>query len=455
MSYRRLALLSFFLIFFSWPVLAGAEDLAPIISGEVKIFDLDGRYKGGFPILGETEAGAGINWAIGDVVGDNKKELLVCTPVGEETKVIVYDNSGKKLTEFVPFPNFFGGCYIATAKIDTDDKDEIIVSAGFSGGPYVKIFDYDLQKSGFFAFNKNLRNGVRALGADLGTDGLVEIIAFTNYNQEAELAFFGNDNHKFLSTKLGGMGTNGISVAIGDFFGNGKKNIAISGGFGSEPIINILNIKGEVIKTINYHRGDYRGGLNLTAVDTDGNGKDELIIGESFAGSGILSIYDIDGLIKAIKIYDSDYKNGLKGVVTDWDGDGKKELLAVPERVGKEINSAYKSIAIDLKKQKFNRYQDGKLLDSFLISSGKAKTPTVRGVFSVYRKRPNVRMSGPGYDLPNVPWVLSFYGAYAIHGTYWHSNFGNPMSHGCVNMRTPEAKMVYDWSEIGTPVVVY
>jgi lipoprotein-anchoring transpeptidase ErfK/SrfK len=59
------------------------------------------------------------------------------------------------------------------------------------------------------------------------------------------------------------------------------------------------------------------------------------------------------------------------------------------------------------------------------------------------------------YDLPNVPWVASFNGPYTIHGTYWHHNFGYPMSHGCINMFTPEAKIVYDWVELKTPVIVY
>jgi len=66
---------------------------------------------------------------------------------------------------------------------------------------------------------------------------------------------------------------------------------------------------------------------------------------------------------------------------------------------------------------------------------------------------------GPGspdnYDLPGVPYVLSFTGPYTIHGTYWHSNFGHRMSHGCVNMYTPHSKWVYEWAPMGTPVIVH
>jgi len=60
-------------------------------------------------------------------------------------------------------------------------------------------------------------------------------------------------------------------------------------------------------------------------------------------------------------------------------------------------------------------------------------------------------MSGPGYRLPNVPHVMFFYKAYALHGTYWHNNFGQPMSHGCVNLRTEDARWLYEWSGPAVP----
>jgi lipoprotein-anchoring transpeptidase ErfK/SrfK len=59
------------------------------------------------------------------------------------------------------------------------------------------------------------------------------------------------------------------------------------------------------------------------------------------------------------------------------------------------------------------------------------------------------------YDLPGVPWTLYFtaQGA-AIHGAYWHNEFGNPHSHGCVNLPPKEAKLMYDWAQLGTTVIV-
>ena len=89
------------------------------------------------------------------------------------------------------------------------------------------------------------------------------------------------------------------------------------------------------------------------------------------------------------------------------------------------------------------------------VSTGTYLYPTVTGRFAVNTKYSSQRMTGPGYDLPGVPWVMYFYSGYAIHGAYWHNNFGTPMSHGCVNMRPGEAEMLYAWADYGTEVYVH
>ncbi len=113
-----------------------------------------------------------------------------------------------------------------------------------------------------------------------------------------------------------------------------------------------------------------------------------------------------------------------------------------------------REIVVVLSTQRTYAYQDGVLQRSAIISSGLPDTPTVRGDFRITRKLPTRHMVGPGYDLPNVPWVSYFFAGYAIHGTYWHNNFGTPMSHGCVNMTTADAKWFYDFAPVGTPVHV-
>lgn len=112
-------------------------------------------------------------------------------------------------------------------------------------------------------------------------------------------------------------------------------------------------------------------------------------------------------------------------------------------------------IDIDLSQQMLYAYDGDTLVNSFVVSTGTSAHPTVTGTYYVYVKYRYSDMTGPGYYLPDVPYTMYFYSGYAIHGTYWHNNFGTPMSHGCVNMRTSEAGWIFDFSEIGTPVVVH
>ena len=99
-------------------------------------------------------------------------------------------------------------------------------------------------------------------------------------------------------------------------------------------------------------------------------------------------------------------------------------------------------------------YEDGVLKKAALVSTGLPATPTVQGDFKIYRKVRRQRMSGPGYSLDNVEWVMYFYQGYAFHGTWWHTNFGQPQSKGCVNMTNADAKWFYDFASLGTPVHV-
>lgn len=115
-----------------------------------------------------------------------------------------------------------------------------------------------------------------------------------------------------------------------------------------------------------------------------------------------------------------------------------------------------KRFLIDISQQMLYAYEGDTLVRSVLVSTGRAETPTVLGTYSIQIRLASTRMTGccPYYDLPNVPWTQYFYKGYGIHGTYWHSNFGTPMSHGCVNLPTDEAKWAYDWATYGTPVIV-
>lgn len=118
-------------------------------------------------------------------------------------------------------------------------------------------------------------------------------------------------------------------------------------------------------------------------------------------------------------------------------------------------SSGVRWIDVDLTHQLLSAYEDQKLVRITSISTGLPNTPTPAGQFHVWIKLRADTMSGPGYHLPNVPYVMYFHGGYGIHGTYWHANFGQPMSHGCVNLPTEEAEWLYNWAEVGDLVNIH
>jgi hypothetical protein len=84
------------------------------------------------------------------------------------------------------------------------------------------------------------------------------------------------------------------------------------------------------------------------------------------------------------------------------------------------------------------------------------KWSTPLGPHPIWRKVISLHMSGGttggGYDLPGIGWTTLFVGTgIAIHGTYWHNNFGVPISHGCVNARPEDAKWVFRWTKPDVP----
>jgi len=113
-----------------------------------------------------------------------------------------------------------------------------------------------------------------------------------------------------------------------------------------------------------------------------------------------------------------------------------------------------KWILVDLSSQLLTAYVGNTAVRSTYVSTGTSYTPTPTGRYRIIYKVGSTAMSGPGYYLPNVPYVMGFIGQYSMHGTYWHSNFGTPMSHGCVNLPTSEAAWLYSWAPMGTSVVI-
>lgn len=187
--------------------------------------------------------------------------------------------------------------------------------------------------------------------------------------------------------------------------------------------------------------------------------------------------------ISCIKNLNADVENGVVGTFQGHTVVPPKIDLvadaARPKVLGDTSATGEKRIYVDLTHQILTAYQGDTLYMQAFVSTGKwARTPP--GDYRIWIKLRATRMTGGSgadfYDLPNVPFTMFFAGpnagqaaGFSLHGAYWHDNFGHPMSHGCVNMRTVDAQKLYDWADppttgpttttssdnLGTKVTIY
>ncbi len=121
------------------------------------------------------------------------------------------------------------------------------------------------------------------------------------------------------------------------------------------------------------------------------------------------------------------------------------------------VPGSAKFILVDISDQWLYAYQDGQLVFTAPVSTGMDGFNTPIGSFSIFWKYRVQTMRNYNYVVPNVPHVMYItYSGVALHGTYWHNEFGTGarLSHGCINLPLDAAAWLYNWAPLGTPVQV-
>ena len=149
-------------------------------------------------------------------------------------------------------------------------------------------------------------------------------------------------------------------------------------------------------------------------------------------------------------------------------GDGKlvreSDVTLLEPRLPPEgVHAGDRWIDVDLTRQVVVAYDGRRPRYVTLVSTGRAsRNPerdhqTPAGLYQVRAKHLTAMMDRnepgePPYSLEDVPYVMYFHGAYAFHGAFWHDRFGQPRSHGCVNMAPTDARWLYNWAGPDLPV---
>ncbi len=430
----------------------------PDIEQTVVFYDaLDFKQKGSFTFAAPKQ---GLSMALTDFGLDGKDELVVGSGKGEAPEVLFLRTDGSELKRLSVYTHYYrGGVNVAVGDIDGNGSKEVITGTRDGGGPHVRIFLFSGElASEWFAYPASTRTGVSIAAGDVNKqyDG-DEVITAPGEGEPALLRVFTsrgqllNEWYPFGEDYIGGLN---ISVTPNGW-------ILASRAFGASPMVRAYDAAGSLQSEFLAYFEQFAGGVQ--SVSFMHGWQSVVLTVPGMTGGPHVRAFSLDGspLNPGFMALDGKVKAGLTMAAGDVDGDGRTDIAVAVREIPQGPTNAVKTIFIDLSEQRLWTYERGKMVKTYLISSGTAKFPTPTGDYSVSLKREKTRMSwfyGPdnpdNYDLKDVPWVLTFKAPFNIHGAYWHNNFGQRMSHGCVNMSVSDSKEVYEWADVGTAVFI-
>lgn len=247
----------------------------------VRIFDKTGATKRTGFFSYTTQASGSEQVVRYDTDHDGEREMIVAG----ESRVDIYEADGSLQASFYPYTSTYQmGVNISVGDLESDGTTEIVTGTEDGGGPQIRIYNADgvLIHPGFFAYDTAFRGGVNVSIGDLNNDGWNEIIA--------------------------------------------------GAGVGGGPHIRVFNKDGRVINPGFFaYDTAFRGGVNVATGDLDGDGDDEIITGAGEGGGPQIRVFSKEGLLlnPGFFAYDESGRNGVEVSAGDLDGDGRDEIIGI------------------------------------------------------------------------------------------------------------------------------
>ncbi|NQV12723.1 MAG: VCBS repeat-containing protein [Parcubacteria group bacterium] len=267
--------------------------------------------------------------------GSVQAAILTAAREGGGPHVRFFDADGEYTEKnfFAFAEDFQGGVNLAVGDVDRDGYEEIVVAAGSSGGPQVRIFSQEGEPKypGFFAWEQNFHGGITLAVGDIDGDKQEEIIVGPASGKESEIKIFdylGNEvADSFVA--FGANFTGGVSLAAGDVDYDRQDEIIVGAGQGGGPQVRIFDSDGTV-KPFQFFAfsEEYHGGVNVAAGDFDLDGKDEIGVcqAEEQAWCKIYR-YNVNKVVLAEWKAYGDFTVGADISLADVDEDGMAEII--------------------------------------------------------------------------------------------------------------------------------
>ncbi|MDB5311736.1 MAG: regulatory domain of in-like proprotein convertase [Gemmataceae bacterium] len=262
----------------------------------------------------------GLRVAVGDVTGDGVPDYVVGTGPGITASVVVIDGAtGKTILDYQPFGSFTGGVFVAVGDIHKKGFDDIVITPDEGGGPRVEILSgktFALSANFFGIDDPNFRGGARAAVGDVNGDGFADLVVSAGFGGGPRISYY-DGAHLAKGVLYHPISDffafepalrNGAYVTIGDVNGDGYGDLIFGAGPGGGP--RVLVISGQTLLSTsptaalntpiaNFFAGDLnnRGGIRVTAKNLNGDQFADVVTGSGTDGGATVTAYSGKNLV--------------------------------------------------------------------------------------------------------------------------------------------------------------